>query len=201
MRGKRLEMRVHRSLLLVVLLIGGLAGSACGTGGQGEPGPHQRIPFRLCESSDSWTRPSEDEQAREVWSNPRYAERDAEQLREFFYEDFFAWHGGGSEAFDLGFLHGLWSNKDPSPPDPQCDAGPGLSKGEFISVFLLLHKANDVTLSGNTYRISVEETSAGYQRIEFANLLFPEQPTEEYPQIDYQIVVVNGEGQELARLR
>jgi len=68
-------------------------------------------------------------------------------------------------------------------------------------VYLLLHKANDVTLSGNTYRITVEETPAGYQRIEFANLLLPEHPTEEYPQIDYQIVVVDVEGQELARLR
>ena len=203
MRGKRLPMTDHRPLLLMVVLIAGLAGSACGTSGEGEPGPEQEIPFTVCKSSDSWTRPSEEEQAREVWSNPRYARRDAEQLREFFYQDFFPWHGGGSEAFDLGALHGLWSIEDPSPspPDPQCDAGPGLSRGESISVYLLLHKANDVTLSGNTYRITVEETPAGYQRIEFANLLFPEHPTEEYPQIDYQIVVVDGEGQELARLR
>ena len=203
MRGKRLEMRVHRSLLLMVVLIAGLAGPACGASEERKPGPEQELPFRVCKSSDSWTRPSEEDQAREVWSNPRYARRDAEQLREFFYQDFFAWHGGGSEAFDLGALHGLWSIEDPSPspPDPQCDAGPGLSRGESISVYLLLHKANDVTLSGNTYRITVEETPAGYQRIEFANLLFPEQPTEEYPQIDYQIVVVDGEGQELARLR
>lgn len=201
MRGKRLQMRDHRFLLLVVVLIAGLAAAACGTSEEAEPGPGQKVPFIVCKSSESWTRPSEDEQAREVWSNPRYARRDAEQLREFFYQDFFPWHGGGSEAFDLGALHGLWSIEDPSPPDPQCDAGPGLSRGESISVYLLLHKANDVTLSGNTYRITVEETPAGYQRIEFANLLFPEHPTEEYPQIDYQIVVVDGEGQELARLR
>jgi len=201
MRGKRLQMRDHRFLLLVVVLIAGLAAAACGTSEEAEPGPGQKVPFIVCKSSESWMRPSEDEQAREVWSNPRYAQRDAEQLREFFYQDFFAWHGGGSEGFDLGFLHGLWSNEDLSPPDPQCDAGPGLFRGESISVYLLLHKANDVTLSGNTYRITVEETSAGYQRIEFANLLLPEHPTEEYPQIDYQIVVVDGEGQELARLR
>ncbi len=196
-------MREHLSLLLMVVLIAGLAGAACGTSGEGEPGSGEKVPFRVCHSLGTWTRPSEEEQAREVWSNPRYAERDAEQLREFFYQDFFAWHGGGSEGFDLGFLHGLWSIEDPSPspspPDPQCDAGPGLSRGESISVYLLLHKANDVTLSGNTYRITVEETPAGYQRIEFANLLFPEQPTEEYPQIDYAVVIVDMEGRELAR--
>jgi hypothetical protein len=189
----------HRLLLLMVVLIAWLAGSACETSGEGEPGPEQKIPFIVCESSDSWTRPSEEELAREVWSNPRYARRDPEQLREFFYEDFFPWHGGGSEAFDLGALHGLWSIGDPSPPDPQCDAGPGLSRGESISVYLLLHKANDVTLSGNTYRITVEETPSGFQQIQFANLLFPEQPTEEYPQIDYTVVIVDMEGRELAR--
>jgi hypothetical protein len=194
-------MRDHRLLLSIVVLIVGLAGAACGTSGEGEPGPEQKVPFIVCKSSDSWTRPSEEDQAHEVWSNPRYAQRDAEQLREFLYEDFFAWHGGGSEAFDLGALHGLWSIEDPSPspPDPQCDAGPGLSRGESISVYLLLHKANDVTLSGNTYRITVEEAPAGYQRIEFANLLFPEHPTEEYPQIDYTVVIVDMEGKELAR--
>jgi hypothetical protein len=189
----------HRLLLLVVVLIAGLAAAACGTSGEAEPGSGQNVPFTVCESSESWTRPSEEEQAREVWTNPRYAERDPEQLREFFYQDFFAWHGGASEGFDLGFLHGLWSNEDVSPPDPQCDAGPGLSRGEFISVFLLLHRAEEVTLSGNTYRITVEETPSGFQEIQFANLLFPEHPTEEYPQIDYTVVIVDMEGKELAR--
>lgn len=95
MRGKRLQMRDHRSLLLMVVLIAGLAGAACGTSGETEPDSGQNVPFRVCHSLDSWTRPSQEEQALEVWTNPRYARRDAEQLREFFYQDFFAWHGGG----------------------------------------------------------------------------------------------------------
>jgi hypothetical protein len=193
-------MRAHRSPLLMVALIAGLAGSACWTGGEGEPGPHQDVAFTVCESSESWTRPSEEEQARHIWDSARYRMVDRSFLRETFYEDFVAWHGGASEMVDVAALHGL-SIEDPSPPDPQCDAGPGLFRREFISVFLLLHRAEEVTLSGNTYRITVEETPSGFQEIQFANLLFPEHPTEQYPQIDYDIVVVDVEGQELARLR
>jgi hypothetical protein len=193
-------MRDHRFLLLVVVLIAGLAAAACGTSEEAEPGPGQKVPFIVCASSASWTRPSEEEQARHIWDSSRYRRVDRSFLRETFYEGFVVWHGGASEMVDIAALHGLW-HEDRLPPGPECDRGPGLFRGESISVYLLLHEARDVRLRGNTYHIVVQETPSGFQEIQFTNLLFPEQPTEEYPQIDYQIVVVDGEGQELARLR
>jgi hypothetical protein len=141
------------------------------------------VPFMVCQSSQTWTRPSEEEQAKEVWHGPfgfRYDNWDPAQLRGTFYEDFFPWHGGNSEMFDQWPLHGLWTAEDGSPGDPAC-AGGGTVGREVISVFLLLHEAKEVRLSGNNYRITVEATPAGFQEIQFANLVSPRQPGPEYP--------------------
>jgi len=72
-------------------------------------------------------------------------------------------------------------------------------RGEVISVYLLLHEAKEVRLSDNTYWIVVEETTSGFQEIQFINLLFPESSTEEYPMLDHTVVIVDMEGRELAR--
>jgi len=188
---------------MVFLLVGAVAAAAaCGGDQEPEWETAETIPFLVCDSSETWTRPSEEEQSERVWYGPRYyggANWDLERLRATFYEDFVHWHGGASESLDLGLQHGLWSTTDRTPGDPQCEPGPGLFKGEFISIFLLLHQAQEVRLSGNTYRIVVEKKPAGFERIEFPNLLFPEHPTEEYPIVDYTVVIVDTEGRELAR--
>ena len=141
------------------------------------------MPFMICQSSQTWTRPSEEEQSEHVWHGPfgfRYDNWDPAALRSTFYEGFFPWHGGASELFDSLPLHGLWTAEDPSPGDPAC-AGGGRVGRQVISVYLLLHEAKEVRLSGNTYRIVVEETASGFQQIQFANLVSPQQPTPEYP--------------------
>ena len=66
-------------------------------------------------------------------------------------------------------------------------------------MFLLLHEAKEVRLSGDTYWVMVEEMSSGFQQIQFSNLLFPEDTTEEYPELDHTVVIVDMQGKELAR--
>jgi len=179
------------------------------------------VPFMVCQSSQTWTRPSEEEQSEQVWHGAfgfRYENWDPAQLRSTFYEDFFSWHGGNSELFDSLPLHGLWTAEDLSPGDPAC-AEPGqVGSGEVVSVYLLMHQARDVRLSGNAFYITVEKRTAGFEQIQFPNLLFPSQaqPTVEYtamkedaaepypvakegPPIDYDLLIVDTNGRELAR--
>ena len=141
------------------------------------------VPFVVCWSSQTWTRPSEEEQAKEIWYGPRYSGApnwDLAKFRSIFYEDFFTWHGGNSELGDHWRLHGLWTAEDQSAGDLACDRGVRVGR-EVISVYLVLHDAKEVRLSGNTYRITVEATLAGFQEIQFANLVSPQQPRPEYP--------------------
>jgi hypothetical protein len=189
------------------------------------------VPFVVCWSSRTWTRPSEEEQASKVWARPRYGAADVDKLRAQLYEDFFPYSGGNSELFDSWPLHGLWTAEDATAGDPACAEG-GTVGREVISVFLLLHEVKEVRLSGNTYRIGVEATPTGFQEIQFANLVSPIAPRPEYPTtvsfrawfriwarascmlpespaeanpvpkeqpIDYNLVVVDTSGRELAR--
>jgi hypothetical protein len=163
------------------------------------------VPFVVCQSSETWTRPSEEEQAKEVWTRSRYGAADADKLRAQLYEDFFFYYGGNSEMFDSWPLHGLWTAEDVSPGDPACErGGPRLLWGEVISVFLLLHEAKEVRFTGNTFYITVEKGLTGFQEIQFPNLLFPEQwtpdpSTKDGPLLDYNVAIVDASGRELAR--
>jgi hypothetical protein len=195
-----------RALAMVILLVAAVAAVwACGADEKAEWEAGKTIPFMVCESSDTWTRPSEEEQSQHIWYGPRYygsTNWDLSQFRAIFYEDFVHWHGGASESGDLGRLHGLWSAEDRSPGDPACArGGTHLFRGEIISVYLLLHEAKDVRLSGNTYWVVVEETPSGFQEIQFTNLVFPESTTEDYPILDHWVVIVDVEGRELARAK
>jgi hypothetical protein len=168
------------------------------------------VPFIICQSSETWTRPSEEQQARQVWHGPfkfRYDNWAPAALRSTFYEDFFTWSGGNSEMFDKWPLHGLWTAEDLSLGDPACEeGGPRLNRGEVTSVFLLLHEAKEVRLSDNTFYVTVGKGPMGFQEIQFPNLLFPAQATREPstkdgPVLDYNVAIVDTSGRELARAR
>lgn len=204
--GKRSQMREHRFLLLMVLPLVGLVAAACGTGGEAEVGAEQKVPFIVCSSSKSWTRPSEEEQAKEVWARARYAGLDTGELRAQFYENFFFWHGGNSELFDSWPLHGLWSAPD-AEHNEECqpiESG-DVFVGKVIWLYLLSHEAKEVRLFDNTYEITVEQTPAGFQAIAFDNVLLPEGEEERYRTTkgdywpNYFVVIVDTGGRELAR--
>jgi hypothetical protein len=193
-----------RALTMILLVVAVLAVAvACGSDEEATWETAKTIPFMVCDSSETWTRPSEEAQSERVWYGERYyggANWDLEQLQAAFREDFVHWHGGASESLDLSLQHGLWSTNDRSSGDSQCARGGSqLARGEIISVYLLLHKAEDVRFGDDTYWITVEETPTGFQEIQFNNLLFPEDTTEEYPELDHTVVIVDTMGKELAR--
>jgi hypothetical protein len=163
----------------LLLLVGWLAlGTACSSPDEDQ---QSAVAFIVCQSSQTWTRPSEEEQSREIWHGPfgfRYEVRAVDSLRSALYEDFFSYHGGASEMFDQWPLHGLWTAEDVSAGVPQCERGGlRLSHGQVISVFLLLHQAKEVTLNGSTFYVTVEKVPMGFQEIQFSNLLFSAQVT------------------------
>jgi hypothetical protein len=191
------------ALAMIFLVVVSLAVAvACGSDEEATWETAKTMPFVVCDSSETWTRPSEEAQSERVWYGERYyggANWDLEQLQAAFREDFVHWHGGASESLDLSLQHGLWSTEDRSSGSQDCDGGPAVSRGEVISVYLLLHEAKDVRFGDNTYWITVEETPTGFQEIQFTNRLFPEDTTEEYPELDYTVVIVDMQGKELAR--
>jgi hypothetical protein len=187
-------MKAYSCALAVVVLLVAVVAVACGNdeeAGRQTSGP---VSFVVCDSSETWMRPSEEAQSERVWYGDRYyggADWDLEQLQAAFREDFVHWHGGASESLDLSLQHGLWSTQDRSSGGQGCDGGDAVSRGEVISVYLLLHEAKGVELSDSTYWITVEETPTGFQEIQFTNLLYPEP--------DYTVVIVDTQGKELAR--
>jgi len=197
-------MRYQWLLSLMVPLVAGLVAATCGTSREAGLSPGQKVPFIVCWSSKTWTRPSEEEQAKEVWTRARYTGVDSGKLRAVFYEHFFPWAGGNSELFDSWPLHGLWSADDTSTGDLLCNDYLRVIRQQDISVYLLLHEAREVRLSGNTYQIVVEDTPSGFQEIRFPDVLFPERGTQEplttkSRMTSYTVVIVNTQGEELAR--
>jgi hypothetical protein len=168
---------------------------------------HRVLPFTVCESSRTWTRPSEDEQAREVWSRPRYASTDSDILRGQLQESFFFWMGGNSELFDSLPLHGLWSADDIERNEECQPFKDGeVALGKVVWLYLLPYEAKEVTFLDSTYQITVEQTPTGFQAIAFDNALFPENAGQEYSELetgpffsDYEVVIVDSDGTELAR--
>jgi hypothetical protein len=73
-----------------------------------------------------------------------------------------------SIAYDLRNMSGLWT----APPLGQCHSAknPQEREYEWIEVWVLLHRVTQITRGNNTYTITVEPTSAGYESIMFRRL-------------------------------
>ena len=145
--------------------------------------------FQICSRSDTWVRPSVEEQRREVWSGPRHRGTDERRLTEILNQPVFPWSGGNSELFDSWPLHGLWTASD-SRVEQDC-AHPG--RGKYIDLYLLNHRALSVTLEESRDTVLVEPSERGYQHIQFWNRLYQE----DGPRVDFRVVVQTRAGEEL----
>ena len=169
----------------VVALVDALA--ACDGEGQSSVFSDQ---FQMCSKSDTWVRPSIEEQRREIWSLPRYRGVDQERLALYLDRPVFVWLGGNSELGSLYSLHGLWTARDVE-REQDC-ANPGdVYLGKYFDIYLLNHRAVDVILEASTYTVLVEPTERGWQHIEFWNSLYQEVP------VSFRVVVRTQEGEEL----
>ncbi len=174
------------------LMLLAACGLRSGDSGDGSPSPS----LAVCQESDTWTRPTIEQQREMIWSRPRYAGRDESRMRETFDEPVFTWHGGNSEMFDSWPLHGLWSADDSESRD-SCAEGYEVARGRYVDLYLLTYRARDIQLRGTTYDVTVEPAGRGFQHIEFPNALYPAGGTP----VAYGIRVVTPAGDEVAFLR
>ena len=119
------------------------------------------IPFTVCQSSEIWTRPGEDDQAAQVWDASRRQGIPREMLWWKFQQSFYRYGGGNSEAFDAWPELGLWTARDPY--ICKGDRIGGIITGREIELWLLLHRVVAVQRQGDVYTVTVEPTAAGYQ--------------------------------------
>ncbi|NJN94131.1 MAG: hypothetical protein HC875_08575 [Anaerolineales bacterium] len=68
------------------------------------------IPFEICAESKDWTRPSEEKQNQEWWSNGRYAGVDEKIIKYYWEHNFLIDYGNADDAFDNINLSGLWTD-------------------------------------------------------------------------------------------
>jgi LysM repeat protein len=120
------------------------------------------VPFTVCQSSETWTRPSEEEQAAQVWDAPRRQSIPRETLRWFFQQSFYRYGGGNSEAFDVWPELGLWTASE-APFVCEGNRIEDIVTGRRIEVWVLLHRVLAAQRQGNVYTITVEPAASGYQ--------------------------------------
>lgn len=119
------------------------------------------IAFDVCAQSSTWSRPSQDVQAK-VWADRRYT--DGQSAYEWTHSFLLMEPESASIHYHSINLAGLWTAK---PEQWSCPNRRGL---EWIEVWSLLHRVRNVRRDDNTYTITVEPVARGYQVIHFRRL-------------------------------
>ena len=147
-------------------------------------------------------RPTEEEQAQEIWSKGRYEGVEELKLRWIFNEDFYQYGGGNSEMNDSWPLHGLWTALEPY----DCDLDTrvrDIAFGHEVEIWTLLHQVESVVRQGDVYTVTVQPAEAGYQIVRFATgQPIPSGELEApYPPVEYAVIhFVDAAGRLLDRL-
>lgn len=132
------------------------------------------VPFTVCQSSETWVRPTEEEQAREIWSKGRYDDVPQSRLRwQFHHTDFGGWGGGNSEIQDRWRLSGLWNAQDFDLYEA-CGGMDGrqraIIEGRAAEIWAFHHRVERVQWAGDVYTVTVTPASTGYQMIQAPRL-------------------------------
>lgn len=135
----------------------------------------ESLPITICRRSETWVRPGEEEQAREVWNREPIP-----QVIQWwtFRQNFYRYRGGNSEFYHAWPAHGLWTSDAPYTCDPDTRE---LWTGKELELWLLQHEALSAHRLGNVYFIGVRPVDAGYEMIRLPG---PEDPDAE-PEIRF----------------
>lgn len=127
------------------------------------------IPFRVCQSSPGWQRPSPEELLADLGQRPHYRGGDlTEVVQEALREPLFLDDGSASGMHDVLAAHGLQrENVTESAPDIfGCpDDPPRANTGEDIVVWLMESRLQSIRVAQNTAIFHLEGTGRGYQQI------------------------------------
>jgi hypothetical protein len=122
----------------------------------------QPVPFEVCTESTTWVRPSPEVQAK-VWNDPRY---------KGFSHELYPWNHNFLVIDDplsatvtdfVSNMSGLWTAKEEWLK--KCYLGQRRNGYEWIEVWSLLHRVTAITRSANTYTVTVQPVTKGFQWI------------------------------------
>ena len=148
------------------------------------------IPFTICQASETWTRPSEADQAAQVWDTTRHQRIHRELLWWTFQQWFYRYWGGSSEMLNAWPQHGLWTAKETY--TCEGDRVMDLATGHEIELWVLFHHVVAAQRQGRVYTVTVESTPAGYQIVRL--------PGPGTPDTQVTIRFLDTEGREIERL-
>lgn len=102
----------------------------------------KKVPFQVCEQSETWTRPSEEVQA-EMWNDPRYwgfGSQSEQWTRNFFVD-----YGGVSPGYHMKNLTGMWTALDVGHPRDCEELWRQVNIGKGVEIWVLLHRIKEST--------------------------------------------------------
>ncbi|MEH2424075.1 MAG: hypothetical protein V7K48_25165 [Nostoc sp.] len=130
------------------------------------------VPFKICNSSETWVRPTKAEQMKFLSSmNARYNDltKNPERYERWFSYNIYSFTTfGGSSFFDYHYLAGLWTPSGNH--EWQCGefSRNKINTGEIAEVWVLLYRVISIKWVGNHYLMVVKPTKKGLQYIQLS---------------------------------
>jgi hypothetical protein len=119
------------------------------------------LPYTICATSDTWTRPSAAVQSR-IWNDNRYKSA-ARTAYEWTHDFVLTEPDSASLSYHSENLSGLWT-AGARTPCPRRDGEPGF----WIELWALQHRVTLITVDGNVVTVSAERQQAGFEIVQFA---------------------------------
>ncbi|MEH2312047.1 MAG: hypothetical protein V7K35_11735 [Nostoc sp.] len=131
------------------------------------------VPFKICNSTETWVRPTKAEQMKFLRENmsARYDDltKNPEPYERWLSYNIYSFTiYGGSSFFDYHYLAGLWTPSDNLVW--QCDESSRhkINTGEIAEVWVLLYRVISIKWVGNHYLMVVKPTKKGRQYIQLS---------------------------------
>jgi hypothetical protein len=157
------------------------------------PSEAVNVPFKVCEESLSWTRPSEETQAK-LWTSNRTGMRveHGKMLREWTHYFFLDSNGSADLDGETMDLSGMWTAKDVLRLCDSSGEESQVAAGKNVGVWVLLNKVDSIQRDGQTYTVTVRPIGQGFQKVVL--------PRPEGPKKNLTFIFVDPQGHEFDRV-
>ncbi|MGQ4648808.1 hypothetical protein [Lyngbya aestuarii] len=187
-----MKLRVLLGLTVSLAIFGAGFLPACAQSPSSEIAQLTDVSYEICGESNTWRRPTETEQIRELQTIPRYgADLTREPLKStlqtFRGQNIFSFTSYGlSSRIEPIYFSGLWTIEDTlfGCYDSSSRVAQ-INTGEIAEVWLILHRVVNLKWLDNHYVLVVEPTQQGVQFIQFSR-------KENQPLLPLEVVTENG---------
>lgn len=130
----------------------------------------EAVPFQVCLQNPTWIRPTEEEQRKQVWQDPRYGGEEALKTHPRWRENFLLYSGGARDEGLLIEWGGFWKERgriERSISDLCRERQYTVSVGQQVEIWLKYHHVLQVRRLGKTFVLMVEPRAQGFEAIDF----------------------------------